>query len=323
MRRVRVGIHLPQYGRAASPTAIRRAAKHAEALGFADLWVSDHVVMPATQPYPSPYLFDPIVTLTCGASVTATIGLGTSVLVLPQHNPLWLANALASLDALSEGRLTIAAGVGWSEGEFSALGQSFHDRGRRTDEIIDLLRACWRDDPVTFEGEHYRFADVRLLPKPAHEIPIWIGGGSEPAYRRAAARGDGFQTIGLDPDAARSVCARLRRDRPETTFTISLRTGWDPQGMDPDTISRECDAFAAAGIQHVVSAPWRAGLDDWLRSMDLLAALVIEPTRGDEASDRGARIVRRSEPTRGDEASDRGARIVRRSGPTRGDEGRR
>lgn len=272
---MRVGIHLPQYGRAASPVAIRRAAQHAEELGFADLWVSDHVVIPADQSYPSPYLYDPLVTLTCGAAVTSRIGLGTSVLVVAQHNPLWLANALASLDALSEGRLTIGVGVGWSMGEFDALGQDYATRGPRTDEIIDLLRTCWTDDPVTFTGEHYAFADVRLLPKPAHEIPIWIGGGSEPAYRRAAASGDGFQMIGVDPDQARVVCERLRRDRPEESFTISLRTGWDPQGMEPDDIRRERDAFAEAGIQHVVSAPWRATLDEWLRSMDLLAALVL------------------------------------------------
>ncbi|HEY8215997.1 MAG TPA: TIGR03619 family F420-dependent LLM class oxidoreductase [Acidimicrobiia bacterium] len=275
---MRVGVHLPQYGRTAGPEAIRRAARHAEELGFADVWVSDHVVIPAAQGYPSPYLFDPLVTLTCGAAVTTRIGLGTSVLVLPHHNPLWLANALASLDALSEGRLTVGVGIGWSEAEFAALGQSFHDRGRRTDEIIDLLRSCWRDDPVSFVGDHYSFADVRLLPKPAHAVPIWVGGGSERAYRRGVERGDGFQVIGVDPDAARVVCARLRRDRPEETFTISLRTGWDPQGMEPDTIRRERDAFAAAGIQHVVSAPWRATLDDWLRSMDLLAALVLDRT---------------------------------------------
>ena len=273
---MRVGIHLPQYGRTADAHAIRRAARHAEALGFADVWVSDHVVIPADQSYPSPYLYDPIVTLTCGAAVTTSIGLGTSVLVLPHHNPLWLANALASLDALSEGRLTVAAGVGWSEGEFAALGQSFHDRGRRMDEIVDLLRTCWRDDPATFDGAFYRFADVRLLPKPAHEIPIWIGGSSEAAYRRGVERGDGFQLIGVNPDEARVVCERLRHDRPEAEFTISLRTGWDPQGMDPDTIKQERDEFAAAGIQHVVSAPWRAGLDDWLRSMDLLADLVVD-----------------------------------------------
>ena len=93
---MRVGIHLPQYGRVASAAAIQRAARHAEELGFADIWVSDHIVHPAEQSYPSPYLLDPIVTLSWAAAVTETIGLGTSVLVLPQHNPLELANMLAT-----------------------------------------------------------------------------------------------------------------------------------------------------------------------------------------------------------------------------------
>jgi probable F420-dependent oxidoreductase len=271
---LRVGIHLPQYGRTAAPDAIRRAAVAAEELGFSDIWVSDHVVVPADQGYPSPYLYDPLLALTWGAAATTRVGLGTSVMVVPQHNALWLANALASLDSLSGGRLTLGAGVGWSAGEFAALGQSFADRGARTDEIIDVLRACWENDPVSFDGEHHRFAELRLLPKPAHRIPIWIGGGSEVAYRRAVTRGDGFQAIGLEPDEARSLCTRLRRDRPGDDFTISLRTGWDPQGMEPDRIRRERDEFAAAGIQHVVSAPWRADIDDWLRSMELLAGIV-------------------------------------------------
>ncbi|HEV8298535.1 MAG TPA: LLM class flavin-dependent oxidoreductase, partial [Acidimicrobiales bacterium] len=136
---MRVGIHLPQYGRAASPEAIQRAACLAEELGYADVWVSDHVVQPADQGYPSPYLFDPLLTLGWAAAATSHIGLGTSVLVAAQYHPLWLANATASLDALSRGRLTLAIGVGWSEAEFRALGQNFHDRGRRTDEILDIL----------------------------------------------------------------------------------------------------------------------------------------------------------------------------------------
>ncbi len=271
---MRIGSHLPQYGRVAGPEAIARAARHAEELGFADVWVSDHIVHPAAQSYPSPYLFDPLLTLATAAAVTQRVGLGTSVLVVPQHNPLWLANALASLDALSAGRLTVAVGVGWSEAEFDALGQSFHDRGARTDEIIELLRTCWRDDPVTFAGAHYRVEDLRILPKPAHDIPIWVGGGVEAAYRRAVRLGAGFQLIGLTPAETVAPIARLRADRPEPEFVISLRTGWDPEGMEHDRIRREYDEYAAAGVQHVVTAPWRSDLDDWLRSMDALAGLV-------------------------------------------------
>jgi len=272
---MRVGVHLPQYGRVAGPDAITRAARHAEELGFLDLWVSDHVVHPAAQDYPSPYLFDPLLTLTWAAAATARIGLGTSVLVVPMHNPLELANSLASLDLLSGGRLTVAVGVGWSEAEYAALGYDFFTRGERLDEAIDLFRCAWVEDPLSFHGKFTSFDHVRLLPKPSRQIPIWIGGGSEPAYRRAAVRGDGFQAVGLTPEAVGPVVARLRRDHPEADFPISLRTGWDPQGMDPGRIGEECAAFAEAGVQHVVAAPWQRDLDSWLRSMEQLAGLVL------------------------------------------------
>ena len=277
---MQVGSHLPQYGSASGPDAIARAAQHAEALGFADVWVSDHVAQPAAQAYPSAHLYDPLLALTWAAAATDTIGLGTSVMVAPQHHPLELANQLASLDALSGGRLIAGVGVGWSETEFAALDQDFHNRGARTDEIIPLLRACWRDDPVTFRGEYYSIDELRVLPQPAHDISIWVGGLGERAHRRVVEFGDGFHAIGLTPEATVPVIERLRRDRPEPQFTISMRTGWDPLGMEPDTIRAERDAWEAAGVQHVVSAPWRSTLDDWLRAMEQLATLV-ELTRAD------------------------------------------
>ena len=268
------GIHLPQYGRVASGEAVSRAARHAEQLGFADVWVSDHVVHPAEQTYPSPFLLDPFATLSWAAAVTERVRLGTSVLVVPQHNPVWLANHLATVDQLSGGRLIVGAGVGWSEREYEALGQGFHDRGKRMDEILDLLRAAWRDDPVTFDGDYYPLTDIRFLPKPAHEIPIWVGGGVEAAFRRGVEKGDGFHVVGLKPPDLVPIVERLRRDRPESEFTISARTGWDPQEMDPGLIREERDAFEAAGVQHMVAAPWQKDLDAWLRSMDLLADIV-------------------------------------------------
>ncbi len=271
---MKFGIHLPQYGRASGAESITRAAHLAEELGFDDVWVSDHVIQPADQSYPSPHLYDPLLTLTWAAAATERIGLGTSVLVASQYHPLWLANATASLDALSGGRLLLAIGVGWSEAEFTALGQDFHTRGRRTDEIIDVLGACWTSDPTTYRGAFYSFDDIRVLPKPAHQIDIWIGGSSERAYERAR-RASGFQLIGLKPDTVVEPIVRLRRDHPDpSAFTISLRTGWDPQGMDPDEIAAERDAFEAAGVQHVVAAPWRSDLTEWLRSMELLAGIL-------------------------------------------------
>lgn len=272
---MRFGIHLPQTGRASGPGAIRDAARLAEELGFADVWVSDHVVVPAAQDYPpTKYIYDPLLTLTWAAAATSRVGLGTSVIVAPQHHPVWLAKALASLDALSEGRVTPGIGVGWSEGEFRALGWSFHDRGARADEIVDVLRTCWETDPSSYDGEHYRFEDLRVLPKPAHRMPIWIGGSAERAHRRAIERGDGFHAIGLTPEQAAEVVTTLRRERPEPEFTISLRTGWDPQGMDPEVIVREREEYAAAGVQHVLATPWRNETKAFLRSMELLAELV-------------------------------------------------
>ena len=271
---MRIGIHLPQYGRAAGPEAVARVARHAEELGFAGVWVSDHIVHPAEQDYPSPYLIDPFVTLTWAAAVTSTIGLGTSVVVAPHHPPLALANTIASLDMMSGGRVTLGVGVGWSAREFEALGQRFDDRGKRLDEIIDLLRTAWTEDPVNHEGPAYTVSDIKLQPKPAHPIPIWVGGTSEAAFRRAVEKGDGYHAIGLDADKAAPVVERIRRDRPEPEFAISLRTGWDPQGMDHDQIRRERAAWEEAGIQEVISAPWRQTADDWLRSMDQLRRLV-------------------------------------------------
>jgi alkanesulfonate monooxygenase SsuD/methylene tetrahydromethanopterin reductase-like flavin-dependent oxidoreductase (luciferase family) len=175
---------------------------------------------------------------------------------------------------MSGGRLVVGAGVGWSKREYEALGQSFGDRGERLDEIIELLRVAWRDDPASFNGEFYQFRDIRFLPKPAHDIPIWIGGSVEAAFRRAVDKGDGFHLVGLEPSAVAPIVERLRRDRPAESFTISARTGWDPQGMDPGLIREENAAFEEAGIQHMVAAPWQKDLASWLKSMDLLAEIV-------------------------------------------------
>src|SRR4029078_2701415 len=124
-----------------------------------------------------------------------------------------------------------------------------------TDEILDLLRTCWREDPATFHGEFFSFADLRILPKRAQAIPIWVGGGVEAAYRRGVRAGDGFQLIGLTPAETVAPIERLRRDRPEPEFVISLRTGWDPAGMEHDRIRRGHHEDAAAGVQHGGGAP--------------------------------------------------------------------
>lgn len=160
------------------------------------------------------------------------------------------------------------------------MGASFADRGPRMDETLDLLRACWTQDPITFQGKFYQVDAVRLLPKPAHPIPIWVGGKTERAYRRAVARGDGFQLLRTPANEVGPILERLRSERPEESFTISVRVDWDGLRTDADEIRRELEGYLAAGMQHVLCCPGQTRPDDWLRSVEQLAVLC-EPFRAE------------------------------------------
>ncbi len=268
---MRLGIHLPHIGRKAGPVAIRRAAIQAEALGFADVWVSEHIIVPKDSLYPpSPLFYDPVLTLTWAAACTSRVGLGTTVLVLPMRHPLPLAKELATLQCLSEGRLILGAGVGWLEAEFAALGVPFRERGRRMDEGIAMMRAVWRDDPVSFEARYIPAVvqDMRMRPLPP-DIPIWIGGNSDAALARAVRLGDGWHGTRTPPEAAPAVVARLRAERPEPGFTISLRVSWD--GADAEALRARMRAYAEAGVQHLVLEPNARELDDWLAAVERIA----------------------------------------------------
>jgi probable F420-dependent oxidoreductase len=271
---MRIGIHLPQFGRAISTRGIQRAAVQAESLGFDDVWVSDHLVVPADQAYPGPYLYDPLMALAFAGAVTERVGLGTSVLVATQYpSPLAVANSLASLDYLSGGRLIAGAGIGWSRAEYEALGAAFSQRGRRLEEIISLWRTAWKDDPATHAGDFYPFENIRILPKPAHPIPIWLGGTSDVAIQRAARLADGYHGIGLSPDQAAALVRRIRAVRPDETFTISMRLGWDA-AVEPETVQANMAGYEAAGIQHVLYALDRGDIEEWLRGVERVAAVV-------------------------------------------------
>lgn len=267
---MRFGIHLPQYGRASSADAVARTARQAEDLGFADVWVSDHLAMPKDASYPPAFLYEPVITLTWAAAATTSVGLGTSVLVLPYRHPVHLAKELASLDRFSGGRVTVGAAAGWLEKEFDALDVPFDERGTRTDDAIDTLRACWGDQPVNHEGPVFSVEAMKVVPTPERPIPIWVGGTSEAALRRAVERGDGWHGNFGSPEDARPVLADLRSRRPDPSFTLSMRVGWDGLATDADDIRRDLDAYVDAGLQHAVSTPIQPDLDDWLRSVEAL-----------------------------------------------------
>jgi len=268
---MRFGFHLPQFGRAVVTGGIERAAVQAEELGYDDVWVSDHLIVPADQAYPVPYLYDPLMALAFAAAATRRVGIGTSVLVATQYtSPLALANALASLDYLSGGRLTVGAGIGWSEAEYQALGAPFDHRGQRLEEMLALWQTAWHDDPATHAGTYYPFQQMRILPKPAHEIPVWLGGTSDAALQRALRLAQGYHGIGVEPAAAAVLVERIRKERPDDSFTISLRIPWDARSDDAE-VRAAVEEYAKAGVQHLLFTPDRGDLETWLAGMAQLA----------------------------------------------------
>ena len=266
-----LGIHLPHIGRKAGPDSIRRAAVQAEQLGLADVWVSEHIIVPKDGGYPpSPNFWDPVLTLTWAAACTERVRLGTSVLVLPLRHPLPLAKELATLQNLSRGRLILGAGVGWLEAEFDALGVPFRERGRRMDEGIALMKAVWTEDPVTFPTKWIPavVTDMRSQPQPVVPIPIWIGGSSDAAIARAL-RLDGWHGSRVRPEAAAAVVQRLRATRPDAGFTVSLRITINANNVDETRAALA--AYKAAGVQHVMAAPEDRDIDTYLKTVERFA----------------------------------------------------
>jgi probable F420-dependent oxidoreductase len=269
---MRIGIHLPQFGRAVAAGGVQQAAREAEQLGFDDLWVSDHLVIPKEQPYPAPYILDPLQTLAFAGAVTDRIGIGTSVLVGPQYpSPLALANTLASLDFMTGGRLTVGLGIGWSRREYDALGGHFNHRGQRLDEMIRLFRTVWEHDTADFEGRFYpSFEQIRVLPRPARRIPIWVGGLAPAAVERAV-RNDGYHAISVTPDESKGLVERLREQRPDGEFVISMRVTWDVTALTTGAMAEQADAYRQAGIGALHIAPDRGDLDTWLAGQEKVA----------------------------------------------------
>jgi len=245
------GCSLPSRGAMASPDNLKSLAQRAESLGYDSVWVSDHIILPrqvdSFYPYaadgvaifrPDEDYYEPLATLNFLAGCTQRVRLGTHVLILPYRNPVLTAKILATLDVLSAGRVILGAGVGWMEEEFQALGlDTYSQRGAVTDEYIRLFKELWTKDEPDFQGEHYQFSGAGFMPKPVQKPhpPIWIGGHTGPAIRRAAKYGDGWMPIGLrppailEPEELSEKIARLRRltvraGRPEDAVALCFST---------------------------------------------------------------------------------------------------
>jgi len=269
MTAMKIGFSLLNNWGVDDPQALVGLAVRAEELGLDSVWVHDHVFNVGHvleriggRPY-----YEPLTLLSFVAARTSRIRLGTSVLVLPYHNPIRLAKTAATLDVLSGGRLILGIGVGAIEQEVRAMGNAFAERGAFSDEAIAVMRELWSREDPRFEGRYARFAGMKFSPKPIQKpsIPVVIGGVSDAAIRRAARLGDGWQPIGLAPDALGEAMARLREEaraggREAAAIPVSIALGIGVPGtrrrhalgVEPAEIADSARAYADLGVDTLV-----------------------------------------------------------------------
>lgn len=207
---MKFGVAYPTTEVAGNPDDIRKFIRAAEELGYQHLMAYDHVVKTPhdgrepklSGPYTEKHSFhDPFVLFGFAAAVTDTLDFVTGVLCLPQRQTALVAQQAADVDLLSRERLRLGVGIGWNHVEFQALGQDFRTRARRTNEQIGLLRQLWAEPVISFDGEFDRIDRAGINPRPRRQIPIWLGGYTEPGYVRGAQFGDGFIFAAPGPEA--------------------------------------------------------------------------------------------------------------------------
>jgi probable F420-dependent oxidoreductase len=251
------------------PENLVRVAKVAEEAGYDSVWTGEHVVLPDPQVPPSPVapegrMLDPAVALTFAAAHTTRVKLGTGIIILPQRNPLVLAKELASVDVLSGGRLIFGVGVGYLKPEFDALGISMDDRGTKTLEYIEAMRAIWSADKATYQGTYVSFDGVSANPKPvqAGGPPVVMGGHTPAAWRKAVTHCQGWYGFALDVEQVGKNIAGLRQaaeryERPASLGELEITV--TPRGrVDVESVQR----FAEAGVDRVVLTGPRGTADD-------------------------------------------------------------
>lgn len=248
---MRFGVFLPHFGPHASPEAFLEVAQAAEQLGWDSAWWGDHVIIPGanTNRFGATF-YETLTSMGWVAARTRRIRLGSSVVLLPYRHPLMLAKQMATMDQLSGGRMILGAAAGWLKEEFDILALPFEARGRVADECLQVIRACWQDAAPNFEGEFFQVRDIAFAPKPLQTpLPIWVGGNSRAALRRAVRFGDGWDPISsvnsrMSFEALEAMLGLLRKQaqaekRALEGFTVSfhaqLRFDIEPGGF-ADTI---------------------------------------------------------------------------------------
>jgi probable F420-dependent oxidoreductase len=264
--RVKLGLYAANTGPHTTGAQAAATARLAEDIGMESLWVAEHIAIPVgyrdVYPYnPSGKLPDgeakdwpdPFIWLTYAAAVTNRIKLATGVTVLPLRNPLIAAKQIATLDALSGGRVILGVGVGWLSEEFAALGVPFRNRGRRHDDYLDAMRALWSPGTASVRNDHVDFGEVISRPQPQGAIPIVVSGHSAASVRRVVRVGDGwFPGIATVAELRElytlfeAECAARDRDPADIEITVV------PGGGNAEVLSTEIEEFVDAGVSRIL-----------------------------------------------------------------------
>ncbi|HEX4210669.1 MAG TPA: LLM class F420-dependent oxidoreductase [Candidatus Binataceae bacterium] len=254
---MKIGLFGINTGPCANPVTAAKAARAAEAAGFESVWTGEHIVLPDPQVPPSPVpadtpFLDSAVALAYVAAHTKTVRLGTGIIILPQRNPVVLAKELASLDVLSEGRLTFGIGIGYLKPEFDAIGAPFDHKGPRSEEFLAAMIALWTQEKPEYRGRFVSFGGINAMPRPVQRPhpQIVFGGHTKEAYSRSARLAQGWYGFALDVEGTGKCIEGLRAackqaGRPFGDLEISVT----PRGrVDHETLGR----FADLGVNRLV-----------------------------------------------------------------------
>jgi probable F420-dependent oxidoreductase len=272
---MKLAVEFPNVIYREGPDAVASLARAIEEIGFDQLDMFDHVVMghptddrPAMA-YPSNMpVLEALMTLSYAAAATSTIGLGTEVLILPQRQPTLVARQVNTLDILSGGRVRLGVGVGWQQSEYEALGVNFTARGKMMDEAIDFMKTWWQEENVSYQGQFYSANNMAMEPNSPQgaNIPIWIGGNSEAALKRAGRIGDGWMASGSADDYEKMSSAIKRVKSYAEEFsrdpdTLGFQAQLSPPPRNNDPASRNFyanpdDVAATALLAKSIGFDW-------------------------------------------------------------------
>lgn len=284
------------------PGVFRRSAQVAEESGFDLVVAGDHVVYPEEIPTDYEYsssgeppfntetsVFDVFQVFAHLAAVTDDIGLGTNVVAAPYRHPLILTKNALTLDTLSQGRFDFGVAPGWMETEFDALGTPFEERGRRTDEFLEIFELACENGVASYEGEFYEFDEVGFHPRPAHDISVWIGGKSGAAIRRVGQFGTGWSTLWDHPDAVDDTRNRIanawrdfeREGDPEIAVLrpVNLDVNADPERLlsgGPASIAADIERYQEAGATRIVVDFFTTDIDEQIALLEQFGDEVID-----------------------------------------------